>query len=237
MHQSIADCGYAFVRAPAMRAALEAVGSLSDWPTFAASWNDLEVDQYLDEHDRYRRRRFAVFRIGVDGAIERQPHQPHYQHQEYNRLFGGVERWFAPIEPRIGESQSLLTVLRFCDRLFRRLAPSIGAWHVETHQFRIEARAGAPGQPTPEGVHRDGVDFVLVLLVSRENIVSGTTTVYDRAGTALGSFTLTDSLDAALVDDNRVAHGVTAVAPLDPTRPAHRDVLVVTFLQKERIRE
>ena len=216
-----------------MRAALEAVGSLSDWPTFAESWNDLEVDQYLDEHGRYRRRRFAVFAIGADGAIERQPHQPHYQHQEYNRLFGGVERWFAPIEPRIGESQSLQTVLRFCDRLFRTLAPGTTAWHVETHQFRIEARPGAPGQPTPEGVHRDGVDFVLVLLASRENIVSGTTTVYDREGAALGSFTLTDPLDAALVDDNRVAHGVTPVAPLDPTRPAHRDVLVVTFRKND----
>ena len=54
-----------------MRDALEAVGSLADWPAFAASWNDLEVDQYLDEHDRYRRRRFAVFAIGADGAIER----------------------------------------------------------------------------------------------------------------------------------------------------------------------
>jgi len=229
VHQSIADSGYAFVHAPAMRVALEAVGALADWPAFVASWNDLEVDQYLEKHDRYRRRRFGVFAIGTDGAIAREPHQPHYQHQDYNRLFGGVERWFAPIEPAIGESQSLTTILRFCDRLFRGLAPSAGAWHVETHQFRIEARPGAPGQPTPEGVHRDGVDFVLVLLASRENIVSGTTTVYDRSGDALGSFTLTDPLDAALVDDNRVAHGVTPVAPLDPARAAHRDVLVVTF--------
>jgi len=229
VQQPLAESGYAFVRAPAMREALESVGSLSDWPAFAASWDDLEVDQYLAERDRYRRRRFAVFAIGSDGAIERQPHQPHYQHQDYNRLFGGVERWFAPIEPRVGESQSMLTILRFCDRLFRELAPSVTTWHVEAHQFRIEARSDAPGHPTPEGVHRDGVDFVLVLLANRDNIVSGTTTVYDLAGTALGSFTLTDPLDAALVDDNRVAHGVTPVAPLDSVWPGHRDVLVVTF--------
>jgi len=232
VHRSIADSGYAFVHAPAMRDALERVGSLADWPAFAESWNDLEVDQYLDEHDRYRRRRFAVFAIDANSAIVRQSHQPHYQHQDYNRLFGGVERWFAPIEPRIGGSESLLTILRFCDGLFRGLAPAVTAWHVETHQFRIEARSDAPGHPTPEGVHRDGVDFVLVLLANRENIVSGTTTVYDGSGAALGSFTLTDPLDAALVDDNRVAHGVTPVAPLDPARPAHRDVLVVTFRKR-----
>jgi hypothetical protein len=113
--------------------------------------------------------------------------------------------------------------------LFRRCAPAADAWHVEVHQFRIDARAGAPGQPTPEGVHRDGVDFVLVLLANRENIVSGTTTVYELEGRPLGSFTLSRPFDAAILDDRRVAHGVTAVAPLDPARPGCRDVLVVTF--------
>ena len=70
---------------------------------------------------------------------------------------------------------------------------------------------------------------MLVLLVNRDNIVSGTTTVYDRDARPLGSFTLTEPFDAALVDDRRVAHGVTPVASLDPSRPGYRDVLVVTF--------
>jgi hypothetical protein len=44
---------------------------------------------------------------------------------------------------------------------------------------------------------------------------------------------MTDPLDAALVDDNRVAHGVTPIMPLDRSRPGHRDVLVVTFRREE----
>ena len=103
------------------------------------------------------------------------------------------------------------------------------AWHVELHQFRIEARPGQEGRPTPEGMHRDGVDWVLVLMVRRENIASGETTIYDLAKHPLGSFTLTEPLNSALVDDSRVFHGVTAVEPLDPRSPAYRDVLVVTF--------
>ena len=39
--------------------------------------------------------------------------------------------------------------------------------------------------------------------------------------------------DAALVDDARVAHGVTPVRAIDPGQPAHRDVLVVTFKHDE----
>jgi hypothetical protein len=233
MEQELVRCGYAFVHAPLVREALEAVGSLSDWQAFAASWNDLEIDEYLAEGRRCRRRRFAVYGIDRRQAIERQPHQPHYQRPDYNILFGGIERWFAPVETEVGSGPTMLAVLRFCDRLFRACMRSAAAWHVEVHQFRIEARIDAPGQPTPEGVHRDGVDFVLVLLVSRDNIVSGTTTVYTPGGDALGSFTLTEPLDAALVDDNRVAHGVTPVTPLDPARPGHRDVLVVTFRSRE----
>jgi hypothetical protein len=70
---------------------------------------------------------------------------------------------------------------------------------------------------------------VLVLLIDRENIERGTTTIHATDRNLLGSFTLTHALDAALVDDARVFHGVTAVTPLDPSKPAHRDVLVVTF--------
>jgi hypothetical protein len=241
--QLLEESGFAFARGRDMRAALESCGSLSDWPAFAASWDHLELDPYLAGHGRYRRRRFAVFAVDAGGHIGRQPHQPHYQGQEYNQLFGGVERWFEPIVDEVAGSATMRTILRWCNRVFSDLdrsrdrtgnqdAPARQTWHVEVHQFRIEARAEAAGHPTPEGVHRDGVDFVLVLLVSRENIVSGTTTVFALDGTALGTFTLTDPCDAALVDDHRVAHGVTPVAPSDPARPGHRDVLVVTFRRR-----
>jgi len=244
LRQLLQLSGFAFVRRQDMCAALESCGPLSDWPAFSASWDHLEIDPYLAGHGRYRRRRYAVFAIDASGRIERQPHQPHYQGQEYNQLFGGVERWFEPIVEEVAASATMATILRWCDRLFSTLdqqrpgasqPPARGSadpWHVEVHQFRIEARAGAAGHPTPEGSHRDGVDFVLVLLVSRENIVSGTTTVFALDGTPLGTFTLTDPCDAALVDDHRVAHGVTPVAPSDPSRPGYRDVLVVTFRRR-----
>ena len=82
---------------------------------------------------------------------------------------------------------------------------------------------------SPEGLHQDGVDYVLVLLINRRNIARGITSIHGLDGRPLGTFTLTDPFDAAVVDDARVAHGVTPVEPIDPALPAHRDVLVVTF--------
>ena len=212
-----------------MRTALGRFGSLADWPAFADSWNNLSTDTYMADGGRYRRRRFGVWSARRQGTIVRGPHQPHYQSLDYNILNGGIERWFEPIKPAIADGASFRTILEYCRALFSRLAPEIGKWHIEAHQFRIEARPGEPGQPTPEGVHRDGVDYVLVLMIRRTNIAQGTTTIHARDGRLLGSFTLAEPFDTALVDDNRVHHGVTAVEAIDATKPAHRDVLVVTF--------
>ena len=222
MEQELRDAGFAFVEAPEMSRVLDAHG-MDGWQAFARQWDDLGLDTYMADGGRYRKRRHGAYAVSAAG-VERKPHQPHYQSRDYNALNGGVERWFAPV----ADSPALLAVLRTCHDLFNALTP-LPAWHVEVHQFRIEARPGAEGKPTPEGMHRDGVDWVLVLMVGRENIAEGTTTVHTLDGRLLGSFTLRAPMDAALVDDNRVFHGVTPVRAEDPAQPAHRDVLVVTF--------
>ncbi len=220
--------GFIFLDGLAMAPLLKATGPLSDWTTFADSWSRLQFDTYMADGGRYRKRRYAVYEATPDSALTRAPHQPHYQTLDYNPLNGGVARWFEPVEASIGAGITMTAILKFCHHLFRRFDER-ASWHIEVHQFRIEARVGEQGRPTPEGLHRDGVDFVLVLLVARQNIASGVTTIHALDGQALGHFTLTHAFDAAILDDARVAHGVTPVEPLDPSVPAYRDVLVVTF--------
>ena len=225
----LAGAGFAFAPAAQMRSHL---GALADWDQFACSWDDLPRDTHRPDGHRYRRRRHATLSARAGESIFHvEAHQPHYQGIEYNRLVGGIERWFEPVRPQILSGASFRSILTLCLRLFGALQPATD-WHIECHQFRIEARPDAAGLPTPEGVHRDGVEWVLVLLVNRVNIESGTTTVHGMDDRCLGSFTLAAPLDAARVDDNRVKHGVTAVTPTDATRPAWRDVLVVTFRAK-----
>jgi hypothetical protein len=225
--ETIRASGFAFVHTDAMRALLEAGGLLTDWEAFAASWDDLGTDTYMADGGRYRKRRHAAFRVDA-ASVERLPPQPHYQSRDYNQLNGWIELWFQPVLPSVASGPTMTAVFRFCSGLFGALTPA-RAWFVEMHQFRIEARAGVDGKPTPEGMHRDGVDHVLVLLIGRRNVRSGETSVHDLTGRNLGSFTLEQPLDAALVDDTRVMHGVTPVEPVDPRAVGFRDVLVVTF--------
>lgn len=199
--------------------------ALADWPAWSASWADLGPDRFMADGGRYRRRRYAAFEVDVTGAA-RLPHQPHYQSLDYNHLNGGVERWFEPITDEVAGDPLTARIIELCRDVFG----GVGfPWRCEMHQFRIEANGEEAGQPTPEGVHRDGVDWVLVMLVARQNVAAGVTSIFDPDGRPLGSFTLTEPLDAVFLDDNRVFHGVTAIEAVDPAQPAFRDVLVVTF--------
>lgn len=217
-----------------MRGLLEssATTALEDWDKFASSWNEMPQDRYMADGGQYRRRRHAVLSAIGNGQIKLEPHQPHYQSVDYNPLNGGIAREFSPIANEVVAGTTMSSILEFCQKMFNLMLPEVlpkPIWHIEVHQFRIEASSGKPGQPTPEGVHRDGVDFVLVMMVRRVNVSSGTTTMHDLQQRKLDSFTLTNPLDSALVNDSRCMHGVTAVEQVDTDQPAYRDVLVVTF--------
>src|SRR5271154_3788963 len=129
---AIEQDGFAFVHAPQMRALL-GEPALRDWESFAASWNDLGVDAYMADGGRYRRRRFACYRVTPAGIL-RKPHQPHYQSRDYNPLNGGLERWFEPVAEAIGRHRALDAILAASHALFDRLTPPAlrpEAWHVE----------------------------------------------------------------------------------------------------------
>src|SRR6185295_1892601 len=117
IRDGIARAGYAFVEASDMRNALSRFGTLADWPAFAGSWNDLQVDTYMADGGRYRRRRFGVWSAQRQSAIARGKHQPHYQSVDYNTLNGGIERWFEPIRPEIATGESFKTILEYCRAL------------------------------------------------------------------------------------------------------------------------
>lgn len=222
--------GFVSLEAPRFRS-LAGEEALSDWVTFAESWNHLETDEYMADGGRFRRRRFARFRACGD-AVTREPHGPHFQSLEYNRLNGDVDRWFEPVTDAIALHPITTLILRLCVDVFTAAGPAgsdAPVFKVEMHQFRIEPTKAEIGKPTPEGMHRDGVDWVFVGLIKRTGVAGGVTGIGDVEGRPLGAFTLAEPMDAVFLDDRRVRHGVTPIEILAPGRPAFRDVLVLTF--------
>ena len=188
------------------------------------SWDDLKPDAYLRDGGRYRRRRHTCF-IAERGTLRRVPHRAHWQPLEYNALHGGLERWFEPMEDAVVNAPAWQCLLL---GLVKPWSTVMGEqpWFIEAHQFRIDTTDGI-GRPTPEGAHRDGVDFVAVVLVSREGIKGAETRVFDADGPAGLRFTMTEPWTTLLIDDARVVHESTPIQPV--TDAGHRDTLVLTF--------
>lgn len=194
----------------------------------AVSWDDLPPDEYLRDGGRYRSRRHACFTVDTDG-VTRTAHRAHYQPVDYNALHGGLQRWFAPVEDAVATAEAWLAVLASLGACLREVRP-MDTWYVEAHQFRIDTRDGI-GRPTPEGAHRDGVDFVAVFLVRRHAIRGGETRVFQADGPDGQRFTLAEPWSLLLLDDTRVIHESTPIQSLagDEGEGGHRDTLVLTF--------
>ncbi|HEY1151826.1 MAG TPA: 2OG-Fe dioxygenase family protein [Pseudoduganella sp.] len=219
---SLRGQGYALL-APADVAALSG-STLDELNALVPSWDHLAPDNYLKDGGRYRRRRHSCF-VQDGESLTQTAHRAHWQPVEYNALHGGMRRMFEPMDPAIVSQpgwQKLVTALgRACTEV-RGTHP----WYVEAHQFRIDTTDGI-GRPTPEGAHRDGVDWVAVILIGRAGIKGGETRIFEADGPNGKRFTMTEPWTLLLLDDATVIHESTPIQPLQAH--GHRDTLVLTY--------
>jgi hypothetical protein len=201
--------------------------SPSCWAAFAETWDDLDRDRFMGDGGRYRYRRHASFTLAAGGPLTRNAHRPHVQAAEFNQLNGGIERWFAPIAPPVADGPILRGFVSLCTTAFALDASE--TWQIEAHQFRIVTSEGM-GKPTPEGLHRDGVDFVFIGLIERHNVAGGVTrVVMPGRPETFHVIELARPGDSLFLDDTKVRHEVSPVRAAVENFPGHRDVLVLTF--------
>ncbi len=199
------------------------------WQALSSAWDRLPPDAHLKDGGHYRKRRHACFvQTLATGGLAQTPHRAHWQPTDYNALHGGFERWFEPVEPAVAQAPAWTELLTALGRLFAEVTPVLH-WYIEAHQFRIDT-AGGVGRPTPEGAHRDGVNFVVVMMVARHGVKGGETRVFDAHGPHGVRFVMQEPLTALLLDDARVIHETTPILPADDsTAEGFRDTLVLTY--------
>ena len=209
-------------------------GTLADWPAVRR-----ELERSRGRHLHGRRRplpppplRGLCRRTGRARSCAA-PHQPHYQTLDYNTLNGGIERWFKPVDR--GDRRRRLA----CAPSWNIAARCSAGWRPRRRAGTSRSTSSASRRGTASTASRRPKACIATAsttcwccwstaATSRAAPRRCTTSTSARSG----SFTLTDPLDAALVDDARCYHGVTPVEPENPAQPAYRDVLVVTFRKK-----
>src|SRR5690606_35302586 len=216
--------GFAVLPQPALVEAVQA--RRQDLAGLEPGWDDLPPDAYLRDGGRYRNRRHSCFVVDRD-QVRQAPHRAHWQSLDYNALHGGMLRMFEPVAPDTVAAPVWPALLRTLGRWCSALGGE-QPWFVEAHQFRIDT-AGGIGRPTPEGAHRDGVDYVAVILVARHGIKGGETRVFRADGPDGQRFTLLEPWSLLFLDDARMIHETTPIQPESDDAPGHRDTLVLTW--------
>jgi hypothetical protein len=227
--------------ATALYAAGYALGTLDDtplaglagspaWHSFEASYANLARDTFMADGGTYRYRRYAEFLCdGATGGVTRLPHVAYTQSKQINKLNGGTQRMFAPIEDVVADGEVPRKVLGWAATLMTGHTGT-PSWKAQCFQNRILARSAEAGLPTPEGVHRDGVDVVLTLMVRRHNVKGGVSGIYpaDRPGRPVIEAELSEPGELLLNDDERTMHGVTPITPTGDCE-GYRDVFIAIF--------
>lgn len=198
---------------------LEQLDSLDD--NFLESFNRLEPSDHLD--GKYRLRAYSVFKH-VKGfhtdAFVKLPERAFTQSSEYNKHQGDLERKFDSVSNRAAYSGTLQDLLV----LFSKQFDLDDGQEIEVHQMRVITQEG--GKLSPEGVHQDGFDRIMMMGVSRHNITGGHLLLYKtKDGDPVVNFPLEDG-EIAYLDDTLLWHNGSPLKRIDPSTEGHMDLLI-----------
>lgn len=183
-------------------------------------FDDLPVDPYIKGN--YRQRRLSRFSIAGNDLIKL-PHGYLFQSKEYNPLVGDIKREFSEIDDKMIKLDVFRKmVLAFSDSC--KLHPEV---EIGVHQIRTTCSPNSYGNPAPEGIHRDGTDFIGIFSVDRQNIEGGETHLYTAKKEKPVFKKVLHPGELLLVNDNEFYHFTTPIKPASDGIGT-RDVFVLT---------
>jgi hypothetical protein len=183
-------------------------------------FSNLPVDPYIKGNYRYRRlSRFIV----SDNELIKLPHGFLYQSKDYNPLMGDIKREFEELEDALIELDEFKKmILAFSDSCKLHPEAEIGI-----HQIRTTCSPMNFGNPAPEGIHRDGTDFIGIFSIDRDNIQGGQTHLYMEKKDKPVFRKVLNPGELLLVNDHEFFHFTTPIKPIY-NAAGTRDVFVLT---------
>ena len=203
------------------------------------SFNDLAVDLQTEDLRPTRLRRYANFDIDIrhDDAFHITNTQSTTFQQDVED-FRNATRTFAPMLPTVTTDPTFVHVLGQVAALTKlqlhRTDDVANVLNVSVHQVRLiaypDTPCARPAQPptsnAPEGIHRDGADYIVsAFVMNRHNVRGGDTVIYDtdthfdQPADELYRTTLEPST-LFFQDDRHLWHDVTPLHAAE-TNPPH----------------
>jgi hypothetical protein len=195
-----------------------------------AAWS-LPQDRYFD--GGHRCRSLNRFRAEiVDGGVRVWPRDdvtPYVQLAKYNTTLGSQPREYIPLSIEIADTAG---VRKMISHHLRYLPLSkVGAtYSVNMHVIRFAATPSRPCDTSPPGLHKDGEKYLATHLLARCGAQGGEVVITDNDKREMGRFTMRESGECYVFDDDRIWHMLTPVVTLEGNQFAYRDTVTFDLL-------
>jgi hypothetical protein len=187
---------------------------------FKPFFDDLPVDPNI--RGNYRLRRLSRFKVAERGLVP-MPHGYLFQSREYNPLVGDIKREFEELKDELINLEMFSALLQ----VFRDFCALRPGAEIGVHQIRTTCSPDSFGNPAPEGIHRDGTDFVCIYSIDRDNVQGGKTHLYTRKNENPVFDKVLYPGELLLINDRKFFHYTTPVRP-SGNGNGTRDVFVLT---------
>jgi hypothetical protein len=197
-----------------------------------AAWS-IPRDKYYEGGDRYRslnRLRAEIVEGGVNiWPTDESTPTPYVQLEKYNTTLGGQPRQYAPLDQAIAGSVGIRKMIA-CHLQSLPLSVVGTKYLVNMHVIRFSATPGRPCDTSPPGLHKDGEKYLATHLLSRCGALGGEVVIADNNKNEIDRFTMRESGECYVFDDERIWHMLTPVAVLEGNQYAYRDTLAFDML-------
>ena len=190
-----------------------------------AAWS-IPRDKYYEGGDRYRslnRLRAEIVEGGVKVWATEET-TPYVQLEKYNTTLGGRPREYAPLPHAMVSAVGVQKMIAYHLR-YLPLSRVGTKYLVNMHVIRFTATPGRPCDTSPPGLHKDGEKYIVTHLLGRCGAQGGEVIITDNDKQEIDRFTMRESGECYIFDDDRIWHMLTPVAVMEGNQFAYRDTL------------
>jgi hypothetical protein len=192
-----------------------------------AAWS-LPQDQYYDGGHRCRSLNRFKAEI-VEGGVRVWPCDdttPYVQLAKYNTTLGSQPREYVPLPMEIADTAGVRKMISH-HLMYLPLSKVSATYSVNMHVLRFAATPSQPCDTSPPGLHKDGEKYLATHLLARCGAQGGEVVITDNNKREMDRFTMRESGECYVFDDDRIWHMLTPVETMEGNQFAYRDT--VTF--------
>ena len=177
-----------------------------------SSFNNLSVDVKNEKGFITRMRRYGDYQIDIDRDVYSIYYTGKDTFQQNVLDKRREERKFELLEPQIIDNNFILQLMvQSCALSLLNSQRKINRFNVSLHQVRQVTYPGIESHNSPEGIHQDGVDYIVSAFVfKRYNIKGGESIIYDENKNQIDQIILKHG-EGLFQNDKKLWHYVTPI--------------------------